>query len=411
MGKYQSETENVNDHIIEIWVIEDEDTETRRLAYRINKREKTIYFFPKDGDFSISEITLVGFERLPDDFSRNGYIKQGVQYYLNKKIESKSISSLKISKDDVSSIRKVRNREAYHLVLKYDDFKTIRENFLVVNNISQQNKNDIIDGFFYNLFPDKFEENTSTAKQQYSQVIKNINPNIIEYFSPEDLETFESFISELLKKKYKSDTHKFLQLTRTKIRVDNLAIGRILDEFQKNLDNDISESLWGKYLKKNLFLLDSKYVKIISELNLVLGGTRNVDFGMIDTKGYLDIFEIKKPSTPLLSNNTDRGNFYWHQSAVKAIVQAEKYLFNAERKASSLAEDIRREQKVSVKVVKPRAILLIGLSNQLDTDEKRDDFKVLRQSLKNVDILLYDELLEGLENQKNKYYDQIIETE
>ena len=64
-----------------------------------------------------------------------------------------------------------------------------------------------------------------------------------------------------------------------------------------------------------------------------------------------------------------------------------------------------------MKVVKPRAILITGHSEQLDTEEKRDDFKVLRQSLKNIDIILYDELLEGLENQKNKYYDQIIENE
>ena len=179
--------------------------------------------------------------------------------------------------------------------------------------------------------------------------------------------------------------------------------------FQKNLEDGISENLWGKYLKKNLFLLDSKYVKILPELNVILRGSRNVDFGMIDTKGYLDIFEIKKPDTPILAADTDRGNYYWHTSTVKAIVQAEKYLFNAERKASNLAEDISREERISVKVVKPRAILITGHSDQLDSDEKRDDFKVLRQSLKNIDIILYDELLEGLENQKNKYYDQITE--
>jgi hypothetical protein len=27
---------------------------------------------------------------------------------------------------------------------------------------------------------------------------------------------------------------------------------------------------------------------------------------------------------------TDRGNYYWHGEAIKAIVQAEKYLFHAE---------------------------------------------------------------------------------
>ncbi|SRR5690554_2297761 len=409
MAKYQTERQNVNRNAVEIWVSEEDDPESRRLAYRINKRTKNISFYPKEGDFFLSEVTIDGFENLPDDFSDNGYIKQGVQYYLNKKLESKSIASLEISKDKATTIRKVRNQEVYNLILKYDDFKTLREQFLVVNNQSSQSKNDILDGFFYNHFPDKFEESTSTSQQQYRNVIKNLNSDIIEHFTPDDLNKMEGFITELLDKRYQSNSHKFLQLARTKIKVDTIAIDRILAEFQKNLEDGISENLWGKYLKKNLFLLDSKYVKILPELNVILRGSRNVDFGMIDTKGYLDIFEIKKPDTPILAADTDRGNYYWHTSTVKAIVQAEKYLFNAERKASNLAEDISREERISVKVVKPRAILITGHSDQLDSDEKRDDFKVLRQSLKNIDIILYDELLEGLENQKNKYYDQITE--
>lgn len=409
MAKYQTERQNVNRNAVEIWVSEEDDPESRRLAYQINKRTKNISFYPKEGDFFLSEVTIDGFENLPDDFSDNGYIKQGVQYYLNKKLESKSIASLEISKDKTTTIRKVRNQEVYNLILKYDDFKTLREQFLVVNNQSSQSKNDIVDGFFYNHFPDKFEVSTSTSQQQYRNVIKNLNSDIIEHFTPDDLNKMEGFITELLNKRYQSNSHKFLQLARTKIKVDTIAIDRILAEFQKNLEDGISENLWGKYLKKNLFLLDSKYVKILQELNVILRGSRNVDFGMIDTKGYLDIFEIKKPDTPILAADTDRGNYYWHTSTVKAIVQAEKYLFNAERKASNLAEDISREERISVKVVKPRAILITGHSDQLDSDEKRDDFKVLRQSLKNIDIILYDELLEGLENQKKKYYDQITE--
>lgn len=409
MAKYHTERQNVNRNTVEIWVSEEDNPESRRIAYRINKRSKNISFYPKEGDFFLSEVTIDGFENLPDDFSNNGYIKQGVQYYLNKKLESKSIASLEISKDKTTTIRKVRNQEAYNMILKYDDFKTLREQFLVVNNQSSQSKNDILDGFFYNHFPEKFEESTNTAQQQYRNVIKNLNSEIIEHFTPDDLNKIEGFITELLDKRYQSNSHKFLQLARTKIKVDTIAIDRILAEFQKNLDNGISENLWGKYLKKNLFLLDSKYVRILPELNVILRGSRNVDFGMIDTKGYLDIFEIKKPDTPILAADTDRGNYYWHTSTVKAIVQAEKYLFNAERKASNLAEDISREERISVKVVKPRAILITGHSDQLDSDQKRDDFKVLRQSLKNIDIILYDELLEGLENQKNKYYDQITE--
>lgn len=408
MGKYQSEKTNISKTIREIWVTENEDETSRRLAYRFNRSNKTIIFYPKSDDFFLSEITLDGFEKLPEDFSENGYIKQGVQYYFNKKLENSSINKITISKDKESTIRKNRNSETHNLTLNYNDFKEIRESFLVVNNQASQSKNDIIDGLFYRLFPEKFPENTNTAQQQYRSVIKNLKPDIIPHLTPDDLRLVENFISELLDKRYQSNNHKFLQLARTKIQIDTIAIDRILNEFKSNLDSKISENGWGKYLKKNLFLLDSKYVKILPELNVILRGSRNADFGMVDSKGYLDIFEIKKPDTPILSADTDRGNYYWHTSTVKAIVQAEKYLYNAERKASMLAEDIRREERIEVKVIKPRAILITGHSDQLDNDEKRDDFKVLRKSLKNIDIILYDELLEGLENQKNKYFDQIV---
>lgn len=408
MGKYSNDTKKISKTISEIWVTENDDVSNKRLAYRLDTKSEKVIFYPKPNDFYLSEIVIEGFKSLPDDFSENGYIKQGVQYYLNKKLESSSINKFTISKIDENQLRKNSNSKTYSLTLNYTDFKTLRDNFLQVNNQASQSKNDVIDGLFFKLFPKVFNENTNTAQQQYKNVIKNLTPDIIQHLTPDDLKIVENFISHLLEKRYQSNNHKFIQLARTKIQVDTIAIDRILVEFENNIKNGISENLWGKYLKKNLFLLESKYVKILPELNVILRGSRNADFGMIDTKGYLDIFEIKKPDTPLLSTDTDRGNYYWHSSTVKALVQAEKYLYNAERKASSLAEDIKREERIDVKVIKPRAILIIGHSNQLDNEQKSDDFKVLRKSLKNIDIVLYDELLEGLENQKNKYYDQIV---
>ena len=380
MAKYTTETSNIPTGR-EIWVIEDDDATTRRLAFRFNARQNNISFYPKPGEFEISEIILEGFTRLPEDFSESGYIKQSVQYYLNKKIQDHRISKLSITSIGENQIRKNRGSETYSLTLKYDDFKLLREYFIAEKNQYNQAKNDIVDGFFYRLFPTNFPESTNTPLKQKGNFIRNLNSEIIPHLTPADLQIVEVFISDLLKNRYQSNSHKFLQLARTKIQVDTVAIDRIITEFEENLTNNISENAWGKYLKKNLFLLESKYVKILPELNVILRGSRNVDFGMIDTKGYLDIFEIKKPNTNLLSNETDRGNYYWHSDTVKAIVQAEKYLYNAERKASTLADDIKREERIDVKVIKPRAILIIGHSNQLDNDNKKEDFKVLRKSL------------------------------
>ena len=69
-----------------------------------------------------------------------------------------------------------------------------------------------------------------------------------------------------------------------------------------------------------------------------------------------------------------------------------------------MAKDITREKKIDVKVVRPRAVVIMGTNAQLDSLEKEEDFRVLRQSLKNIEVILYDELLERLKNQKNKIY-------
>lgn len=106
------------------------------------------------------------------------------------------------------------------------------------------------------------------------------------------------------------------------------------------------------------------------------------------------MFEIKKPTTPPLYKNTDRGNYYWHTETVKAITQAEKYLFESERKEPVLSEDIKRENNEDVEVIKPKVFLVIGSSEQLDKNNMKEDFRILRESLKNVNIILYDELYE-----------------
>lgn len=93
-----------------------------------------------------------------------------------------------------------------------------------------------------------------------------------------------------------------------------------------------------------MFLVETKYVRVIPELNLSLCTWRRVDFAYIDNQGYLDIFEIKKPQANLLCKTDDRGIYYWHADAVKAITQAEKYLFSAERKGSYWQEILKERQ-------------------------------------------------------------------
>lgn len=397
-----TDEEQKSENITHIFAYEDDKIDDKVLVYVIDKSKKEITLFPREELF-INKIIFKGFSHLPDELSDTGYIKGGVQYYLNKKLTGRKIKSFTVDKNGTNIFQSYN--KGYKVIISYDSFKSFKDNLTTIVNESKKDKSELADEFFYSIFPRKFASTTTSSQTRLKKVIRNLDESIISFLSPDDITKIENFYEALIDKKYKSLSSRFKLITRTKLKIDNIAIQELVEEFEKKLVDDPNENEWGKFLKKYLFLLDSKYIDSIPELNVVLAGARNVDFGLIDSYNYLDIFEIKKPSSKLLSQIKDRGNYFWHPDSVKAITQAEKYLYNAERKGTSLSEDIEREIGKSVKIVKPRAILLIGHSNQLDDLDKKTDFRILRNSLKNIEIVLYDELLERLKNQRNKVYE------
>lgn len=254
------------------------------------------------------------------------------------------------------------------------------------------------------MFPNHYKKKTQSGGIHAARLVSNLDHNLIQFLKPDQVNKLLNFMETLLETKYKSVSHRRRLFSAAKIKFDEVALKDVIDMFESMLEENLSEAKWGDFLKKNLFLVESKYIKLIPELNVVLAGSRLVDFGLVDSQGYLDLFEIKKPITTILARSKDRGNYYWNTATTKAIVQAEKYLYNSERRASALTEDINRELGINVKIVRPRAVVILGHSNQLDNGEKKEDFRILRRSLKNVEIILYDELLERLKNQRKKIY-------
>lgn len=388
-----------------IYSFEIENPDVRYHVYRIDKAQSLIEYIPKPMDqFPLQKIKLEGFSKLPSEFAETGYILGGVHYYLGKKlIEAKAISLL-ISKTQTDSIRKNREKPNCRMVLNYDSFKKLKNTLTSISTASKQDKSAFVDNFFHDLFPLQFRKNDLSGRIRAKRLISYLDESTIKFLQPSDIEKLLTYLEILLQSKYVKALHRRKLLSAAKIKVDEVALSDVINVFEQMLNGDQSESFWGDFLKNNLFLVESKYIKIIPQLNVVLGSARKVDFALVDTQGYLDLFEIKKPTTQILARSQDRGNYYWSTDSTKALVQAEKYLFHAERKASSLAEDVNREIGISVKVVRPRAVVVLGNSRQLDNTQKQEDFRILRMSMKNIEIVLYDELLDRLKNQRSKAY-------
>lgn len=392
--------ENISDDVQKVYIFNEKYPEEEHLVFKIYKSKEKIFFYPKL--HSKEKIIFDGFSKLPDIMNEKGYFKAGLSYYIDKKLKEINAKNIIISKNKSSSIRKLKN--GTKIIINYDSIKTLSKYLSILFHEAKNERSIAVDDFFAKEFPDQYKSKGITKNKKAKKVINNLDPSIIDILTQDDIDKIMAFFSKLLKSKYNESINKHKLLGLAKLKVDDIAIKQILDEFETLLKKNPHETKWGKFLQKNLYLLDSKYVSIIPELNLVLSTSRKVDFGLIDSQGFLDIFEIKKPTTSLLSQNKDRGNYYWSTDAIKAITQAEKYLYNAISKKDTLAADIKRENNISVKIVKPRVFLLIGNNSQLDNDNKMEDFRILRMSLKNIEIILYDELLERLKNQQNKIY-------
>lgn len=386
----------IDNGIVEVYCIDEEDG-LERKCYMIDKAKKEIICYIDD-DYFVNVINLSGFTSIPKEFSEYGYIPSGVHHALNTAFRDMNIKKFTISKEGKKSFRKAG--DGYNVTIPYTDFANYKNEMIAINTESKRERKKATNYFLAQLFPKYFEIEDDSINRKKNQFISGLDVNIIPKLSPKELLQLQEFVYCMLDNKYIDVSRKLGMISKYKTNVDTLIVDEAIKKFEENIKKDVAETIWGQYIQQYLFLLETKYIKVIPELNLKTCTWRKVDFAYIDYQGYIDLFEIKKPTTPLLCKNTDRGNYYWHTETVKAITQAEKYLFECERKAPVLSEDIKRENNEDVEVIKPKVFLVIGSSKQLDKDNMKEDFRILRESLKNVNIILYDELYERFKNLK-----------
>lgn len=193
--------------------------------------------------------------------------------------------------------------------------------------------------------------------------------------------------------------------SRKKLEVvfESLTAGRkvylekVVADFRKKLDaGRTTEGTWQKFLSDYILMLRTNYGEVLEKESVSLSG-KFPDFMLIDPYSYLDIYEIKTPATDLLRYDPSRNNYYWSAELSKATAQVENYLYQVQRNSSSLAEDVRKSKGIEISIVKPRGYIVAGTRGQLTSSKMSDDFRILGDSLKNTDIILYDDLLNNLE--------------
>ena len=221
--------------------------------------------------------------------------------------------------------------------------------------------------------------------------------SVFEQLSKADIETIANIYSKIAEESEVSFSSIGIA-KESKDRNERVYLESVISEFENRLGNSrLSESDWQRFLQQYILLFNTSYVHTIEKLSVDIRG-KYPDFILVNVYGYLDVYEIKKPSTNLLKHDSSRNNYYWDSEISKAIIQTEQYIQMLIKKAADVREIIEEKHGIDVKVVRPRGYIVVGNSEQFADKRMEDDFRLLASSLKNVDIILYDELMNNLKN-------------
>ena len=210
--------------------------------------------------------------------------------------------------------------------------------------------------------------------------------------------------------------HKFMNKKISKIGTDLNRIFKeselakyqtILEKLQGMLKSEdgYSEKQWQEEILQILRVLYPKYIMVFREVPIKDKNIQEkfLDYMLVDSSGYTDIVEIKRPfGKCILTENKYRNNFIPLRELSGTIMQLEKYIYYLNRWGVDgerfLTDKYRQQlpQNFDIKITNPSGIIIMGRENNLSLEQKAD-FEVVKRKYKNVvDIITYDNLLERL---------------
>ncbi|MFE8710056.1 Shedu immune nuclease family protein [Aeromonas allosaccharophila] len=168
-----------------------------------------------------------------------------------------------------------------------------------------------------------------------------------------------------------------------------------------------SEHQWQDKILEIIILLYPKYISAFKEVsvkNIYTNKKKRIDIMLVDTSGFVDIIEIKKPFDDcLLRQTTYRDNYIPAHGLVGTIMQVEKYIYLLSKSGQTIEQDLTKKyqnalpENLDIKVANPQGIIIMGRENTM-TSEQKSDFAIIKRKYKSiVDIISYDELLSRLD--------------
>ena len=158
-------------------------------------------------------------------------------------------------------------------------------------------------------------------------------------------------------------------------------------------------------------LLINPYITILSDVEIKSpyansSEKKKLDYLFIDSNGYVDIVEIKKPhDNELLYRSKERDNYVPIKHLSSAVMQTEKYIFYLTRWGERGEEELNKKHLdkipsgLKIKIINPKGMIIMGRENSFKSEQKQD-FEIIKRQYKNViEIITYDDLIQRIKNQ------------
>lgn len=380
-----------------------------KIIYRQNKedeKEEKIPIYKVEGDtieyfyegVVIKKIVFKGFTELPSLIIPYGYgfQERSLNNFFRYNFDDKRINQLVITENSASK----RNRKS--LILNLSELEDLLTSINQEQRACNDTKKILIKNQLVSAFPGLNFDHKETNNNK-KLILRNLNDKLIEQLNANEIEQIGDFYVNATRKFKASHILKRMSAGLLK-NAQLITLQQIITIYEDNLKSNPPESTWQKFFDEYITLFDSRYVHKLNYKNIATGITKYPDLVLVDIYGYLDFYELKKSGTKLLQYDKSHKTWYWSKDVSMVISQASDYLQKAKENALSYSQGIKTETEteteegLKVSIINPRAIIVIGTNAELNSEKKRNQFKNLRESLKDIEFVLYDELLDRLKN-------------
>src|SRR5690554_5914501 len=264
---------------------------------------------------------------------------------------------------------------------------------------------------------------TNAILANIGYIIKNDEDSYLE-LSKNDYGFIRNFVYKLIREGnyklkvteslplYKEDVKKIIEIGKGLLNLTNnkTMIKKSTKDHLEQTRNTI-EGAWQLYFEKYLKLFFLKYKSFHTNIvfKKMAGFSKDSipDFLAVDLYDNVDIIEIKTHNTPLIRKDKNRDAIYPSSDLNKAVFQLSKYLDLSSNliKVDKISDSYTRSLITQKNIYKPRGVLIISSKKHIGANAIKDEetlriqkeIKRLKTFYSNVEIILFDELIESLE--------------